>query len=1229
MKVLRLSFKNLNSLTGTWEIDFKHPDFVASGIFAITGPTGAGKTTILDAVCLALYGQTPRLGRITQSDNEIMSRQTGECWAEVEFETARGRFRCHWSQHRSRKLAAGQLQLPRHEIAEAESGLILESKLKAVAARVEEVTGMDFDRFTRSMLLAQGGFAAFLQARPDERAPILEQITGTAIYSRISLKVHECTTEQRKRLGEMRAELDGARLLSPAEVETLRSEKSDLQRLESTLAAEAHALSEALSWRERIATLEAELLQLNQDRVDFEARKAAAGPDLERLAQAGRAMKLGGEHAHILLLRTQRDREHGERALAEEQLPRLQHGWHTACQALEQAENRLSSARSEQSREAELIRAARELDVRIGEARTQLQAATDEIEKIRLQIDGYRRAITASDLSMDANEKELQKVRLFLEEHQSDAGLSADLAGIEQLLKALSTRDGQCRDSSDRMGRQASLTETATRSRHAAESLWQETLQATTGAEKRLGEIRAAREALLQGRELAAWREDADRLANRLNHLATLQESLTRLADAGHKLAVLQPRLGELERQRRELADQEQALAGESGLREQVARQIREKVLLLNRVRSLEEDRRQLQDGVPCPLCGASEHPYAAGNIPRLDQDQHELEQALSGEKRAREQLSLTRQKLVALDKDLQQAARDRSDLQARILADQTSCAHGAAELELPIETAPLNDPEAWLKIARREAEAGQRQLVNLRNLLLQAEQREKEEQSAQTAHNRIKDSLAEHDRARLAALLGQESALAEQARLEREAIVLQAERDQALTDVKRAVAAYDSRDIIAGTGDQLLADLTARRNSYVQHRETGERLNQVLVTIASERDTQRAVLAESEKALRDRERQFWDRTAQRDALVEHRLCLYGERNPDREEQRLAEALRLAGEQRETALREQNRLKAELHGSQQQIERLRLSLVQLGQELSGRETALFQRLEQFGFADEAAFVQACLPQERFEQLTRWADNLVREETTLDTRLQDRRETLTRELDKNLTDLPLDLIRVEKASVSAKQEEVHRALGGIELTLQQHALQQQLQKDRLLALEAQKKECARWEQLHSLIGSSDGKKFRNFAQGLTFELMVAHANRQLQKMSDRYILVRDCSEPLELNVIDNYQAGEIRSTKNLSGGESFIASLALSLGLSSMASRTVAVDSLFLDEGFGTLDEDALETALETLAGLQQEGKLIGIISHVPALKERIGTRIQVETGSSGRSRLSGPGVKQL
>ena len=142
------------------------------------------------------------------------------------------------------------------------------------------------------------------------------------------------------------------------------------------------------------------------------------------------------------------------------------------------------------------------------------------------------------------------------------------------------------------------------------------------------------------------------------------------------------------------------------------------------------------------------------------------------------------------------------------------------------------------------------------------------------------------------------------------------------------------------------------------------------------------------------------------------------------------------------------------------------------------------------------------------------------------------------------------------------------------------------------------------------------------------MMIGHANRQLQKMTDRYLLARDDAQPLELNVVDNYQAGEIRSTKNLSGGESFIVSLSLALGLSHMASKNVRVDSLFLDEGFGTLDEEALDTALETLAGLQQDGKLIGVISHVPALKERTSTQILVISNNGGRSRVDGPGCTQ-
>lgn len=107
MKILKLTFQNLNSLYGKWSINFQDDAYLSGGIFALTGPTGAGKSTILDAICLALYGATPRLGHVTKATNEIMSRQTGECSAEVEFESQAGRFRCTWRQHRARKNPRG------------------------------------------------------------------------------------------------------------------------------------------------------------------------------------------------------------------------------------------------------------------------------------------------------------------------------------------------------------------------------------------------------------------------------------------------------------------------------------------------------------------------------------------------------------------------------------------------------------------------------------------------------------------------------------------------------------------------------------------------------------------------------------------------------------------------------------------------------------------------------------------------------------------------------------------------------------------------------------------------------------------------------------------------------------------------------------------------------------------------------------------------------------------
>ncbi|HAL74582.1 MAG TPA: hypothetical protein DCM45_05745 [Clostridiales bacterium] len=361
-------------------------------------------------------------------------------------------------------------------------------------------------------------------------------------------------------------------------------------------------------------------------------------------------------------------------------------------------------------------------------------------------------------------------------------------------------------------------------------------------------------------------------------------------------------------------------------------------------------------------------------------------------------------------------------------------------------------------------------------------------------------------------------------------------------------------------------------------------------------------------------------------ALQTERKTLFGENQPDEVDKRLAACVSAAessGQQARDLLAEGQ---AQTDANRLREASLRETIDKCSAELLQSEELFTVSLTQNGFIDEAAFQAARLPAVDRSALAAQAEKLDRETADIAVRKKDRQNRLTLEEARQLTNESLELLKVEQTSLDNGLRLSGERSGAIKQKLADNQAAQSKFQGHQQLIEKQKAECQRWDKLHALIGSADGKKYRNFAQGLTFEMMVAHANRQLSGMTDRYLLICDSEQPLELNVIDNYQAGEIRSTKNLSGGESFIVSLSLALGLSKMASRKVRVDSLFLDEGFGTLDEEALETALETLASLHQDGKLIGIISHVPALKERISTQIAIMPKNGGKSVISGPGI---
>jgi exonuclease SbcC len=279
------------------------------------------------------------------------------------------------------------------------------------------------------------------------------------------------------------------------------------------------------------------------------------------------------------------------------------------------------------------------------------------------------------------------------------------------------------------------------------------------------------------------------------------------------------------------------------------------------------------------------------------------------------------------------------------------------------------------------------------------------------------------------------------------------------------------------------------------------------------------------------------------------------------------------------------------------------------------------RLKDAGFLDYRDFTDAVLGQQRIKELQALKTDLEKRETQIVTRIKDTEQKIAVEMVKKMTESSIEDIQKEIAEQETQQQQIQRQLGAIEATVRQQDILRERQADLIDKISLQQKECTRWNYLNELIGSSDGKKFRRFAQGLTLDNLIGLANRHLLKLNDRYFLKRTENEELGIEVIDTYQADVTRPVSTLSGGEAFLASLALALGLSNIAGRKASIDSFFLDEGFGTLDPETLEVALAALDSLHASGKTIGIISHVEAIKERIPVQIMVRKLSGGVSTL--------
>jgi len=1081
MKILQLRFKNLNSLIGEWEIDFTSPQYVSEGIFAISGPTGAGKSTILDAICLALYGRTPRLDKISVSTNEIMSRKTGECFAEVVFESQKGKFRTIWSQTKSRKSATGNLQQPKFEISDFVTGNLISNQIRTTQLTVEECTGMDFNRFTQSMMLAQGGFAAFLKADANERAPILEQITGTEIYSTISKMVFERNKVEASKLQIIQAETNGIVIIADEELIILNEELVEKQKIELEQSNIKTSIDLSIKWLNDIDLLKKELMNIEQEEIMQQTELEAFCPEREVLQKAVKAFELEANYVTLTSERNLQEHDKNSLAKAEIELPALQITLNAANLEMMAAKETLENNELQALTERTFINKVREIDVNITHQKAIQKKTNEEIEeknKQRVEKAGKIEDLTESILT---KQKEQANAKTYLETNKRDERLITEFGAINASLNNL--------------------------------------LQAKNA----IGSIKTALNVLVKQQSNESEKLVADKKKFDLE--------TTNLKSVTGQVKAIQNSVNELLKNRT-LIDYKNELT-----------LLNQKLSLLKEIENLEEKRQQLEDNKACPLCGSLHHPFAEGNTPSVN----ETDLKVKATTELIVQIEKANSALALADKDQQTYA----NLLTR------------AEAALQITQNDINKIEADIKAEKAK------------ELL----------------------AVADAEALKVAVL----------------ALLMPLEITELTENGLR----------------ELNEILKSRLNLWNTNSEIKNSIDETIRTLEANILTENALLTE---VIKSAEVIVISKTEIDNALnsiLADRLEQFGDRNTDQEEKRLDEWLKTARTKQTQTERKWSELSNNFTTLTTQINQLNKTISERKMPLQALEIAFQQSLINADFSTETAFIDCRLDKISREKLQAKALGLDNKKLEILATKQERKTRLENEEVKKLTDVPVELLNEQSEEISKTIDTAKNRIVTIGEQLRNNAVGKKKISEIMLRIDLQKTDCLKWDGLSAIIGSADGKKYRNFAQGLTFEIMVSHANKQLTKLTDRYLLVRDKSEPLNLNVIDNYQAGECRSTKNLSGGESFYVSLALALGLSSMSSKNVRVDSLFLDEGFGTLDEETLEIALQTLSSLRQDGKLIGVISHVSSLKDRINTKIEVVKGVGGNSIIVGHGCRCL
>ena len=1118
---LRLEIKNLASLQGDEQhvIDFERAPLADCHIFSIVGPTGSGKSTILDAICLALYGNTPRytLGKrqqgkikiIGEGDEEekrrlaptdprnILTNGKHNGYSKLTFATGDGKvYRAEWHVEFKRKRygdAVRRLYLIDNGIEQEQDKELLASLL-----------GIDFKQFLRTVIIAQGAFAELLNESEENRYQLLEKLVGNeAAYLRIGEEIAARKEAADKALADIAARCQSIEgyILTEEALASLRQEIEQLAQSEKDIEQEREAVKKTLAWyeqehkhRQNLAAYEAGLAAAQQA-VDAIKADSLLLQQHDATAQAVDIVKQGRQqHKAIADLQTQQSQQ-------QELLTKKNDECNNATLQLASLEQAAEQAAAQATAMQPHIVAARNILAQIEVEGKQLKQLSADAKRLGEEAQKAAQAL-------DDNRTQCAKA----DKDTADAQLRRDRLGtaVAARKKELADAEAEARRLLDEAGK-------------ATKGVDGEQLQqAFNGA-------------------VAATADIADAL--RINTTATQKES---------ERQQLEKQLAELEKQRAALAGQLQAF--------NIASLEKEVDTLAQTVTLMESEKWQshraaLAEGKPCPLCGATAHPYAA-------------------EAEYREASSQLKQLLDDKRRTLAEQRRQQQTLASQQAANESSAKAATARLKsLAAELDTL--AREWQPIAGRHPE-WQHDSTQLQQL----------QQELNNKKRQLGDELTAYT-----------NAVKETAR-----------RQHAVDQAAEAVKQYEQLSAAElKTVEEALLQCTTRQASL-------KGATQGLVQQAADR----------QKAAADAEQARADKAKLVDEKQQAVVDEIGNRNPDELEQQLAkareEALKAVADHK-NAIAQLSAERGNIEGS---LKTLSDSIATGMQTLQTLRAGLAEWLESYNSSHDGSLTVAditalCDSDTDWEQLRSRLQSLTTALTAAHTTLSNEQQAHALHQQQRP--------QQEEAALRQRQEELASLSQRDTLIAKQACLKQHndaVQQLGAIADEKQRADALQkdWEAIYIAVGHREAKDLRKIAQCYTLRFLVEHANAEIRKFSDRYQL-EQVRGSLALRVIDHERFDERREITSLSGGETFVVSLGLALGLASLSSGNTSFANLFIDEGFGTLDPDYLTTVIAALSAMQsQQGKKVGVISHTEGMAEGIHTRIRVvREGTGGSSHI--------